>query len=287
MSPPKRKSFLARLKERRMKDDDTDGDLSGTGGRSEEIGREGSLYYDINSPHDFYQYPARETSTFIKHHVVSWTDSKESHQRIAKRYRNILRWNNRIPTTEIRLHFNKFTVKEINEFLAKIRRTLQRNTKKRKGLRYIAFTEVTTKRKKPISKVHFHFLTDDERSENELRQFFTMACERAGMVENKDFQIKRIRPLPKGKNYFDYVLKYGKNHQDKAILFRKFRRAKKGEGKKKGRRIATRIQKIFQSEWYKKPIKQIRKEIREWKKRRDEAKARGEDVRGMRFCMEE
>ena len=152
---------------------------------------------------------------------------------------------------------------------------MQRDTKKRKSLRYVAFAEVTTRRKKPIGRVHFHFLIEDERSIKELKQFFVMACERAGLVENEDFQVRpRNKPLWNGKQYFDYVLKCGRNSKEKAILFRKVRRAKNGKKTGKKNKTATRVQKIFYSDWFKKTIKQIRKEIRAFMKARKEAKKR-------------
>ena len=177
-------------------------------------------------------------------------------------------------------------IPEINEALKDIRRTLQRNTKKRKGLRYVAFSEISTRRKKPIDRVHFHFLTDDERSEEELKQFFVMACERAGLVEEKGFLI-RTRKLWKGKEkkYFDYVLKCSTKHKDRAILFTKIKMKKDGEKKKS--KAATRVQKIFNSDWFKKPIKQIRKDIRAFMAARKEAKEKGLDPSQIRWGMEE
>ena len=269
---------------KRYRNENAARNLSDTGRFGDETdgAGEGSLYYDTKFPQQIYQENAKDTSTYTEHPVVNWTDSKESYQRIAKRERNILRWNNRTPMTEIRLHLRERSFEEINAPLAKILRTLQRDTKKRKGLQYVAVVEVTTRRGKPINRVHFHFLTDDERSEEELKQFFIMACERAGLVANKDFHI-RTRKLWNGKKYFDYVLKY-KKWKDKVILFKKVRRAKLGE-RKKGKRTATRLQKTFQSRWFRKPKKQIRKDIQEFKKARDAAKAKGLDTSGMFFGL--
>jgi len=193
----------------RLKQENARKNLSNVGASCDENEGEesGASYYDIKSPHEIFQKNPRPTSTYTKHPVFSWTDSRESYQKIARRYRSMLRWNNRIPKTEIRLHLKERSFTEINEALVKICRTLQRNTKKRKGLRYVAFTEVTTRREKPIGRVHFHFLIDDERSVEELKQFFVMACERAGLVENKDFHVRpRIKPFWNSKQYFDYVL---------------------------------------------------------------------------------
>ena len=185
------------------------------------------------------------------------------------------------------------TFQKIIELRTKICRTLQRSTQKRKGLEAVANFEVTTRRGKPINRVHCHFLTDDPRSAEELKEFFTLACERCGLVEGEDFRIK-TRPLWNGKKYFDYFTKYGKKHRDKVILFKKMKRVKNTEPTEKGAK-PTRLQKFFQiGKWFKKPKMQIRKEIRAFGKAIAEIKERAaregrsglEEIAALRFGLE-
>jgi len=70
---------------------------------------------------------------------------------------------------------------------------------------------------RPNNSVHFHVLTDTQRSESELRKLFETACERQGLVKGKDFWIT-YRVLYDGYEYFDYFTKYGK-HSREVILF--------------------------------------------------------------------
>ena len=213
-----------------------DSPLSVAGGFFEDTEGEeaNSPYYDTKSK-QLYQSNPKPKSTYTKKKVYSWTDSLESYQNNAKRERNALRWNNRIPKIEIRLNFksNEFSFEEIIEHKTKICRTLQRSTKKRKGIQAVANFELTTRHGKPNNRVHCHFLTDDTRSPDELKEFFILACERCGLVEGEDFRIK-TRPLWNGKKYFDYFTKYGKKHRDKVVLFKKIKKTKKSEPTEKG-----------------------------------------------------
>ena len=124
--------------------EDIDNTPSDTDGPPEKSVEEGLFYINMKLTQEIYQRFPRETSTYTKHPVISWTDSRQSYQKIAKRTRNILHWNNRIPKTEIRLHLKERTLEEISECLTKILRTLQRNTKKRKGLRYCCVNPKTS-----------------------------------------------------------------------------------------------------------------------------------------------
>ena len=70
----------------------------------------------------------------------------------------------------------------------------------------------------PNNCVHFNVITDDPRSEREIRELFKTACTRAGLDE-KDFGIVYFG-LPDGIGYFEYFTKCAKRHIKKIILFK-------------------------------------------------------------------
>jgi len=62
--------------------------------------------------------------------------------------------------------------------------------------------------------VHFHILTDDDRSEFELRKLFNKACEDSGLEKKKDFKID-CRKIENGYWYFDYFTKFDRKSRGK------------------------------------------------------------------------
>jgi len=95
----------------------------------------------------------------------------------------------------------------------------------------------------PNNRVHFHFVTDDPRSEDDLRVLFNMTCQRAGLVRGQDFRIL-IYPLWEGNGYFYYFTKCG--HSDKVILFQPH----------------IKIQKFYEiGNWFRKTQKELWKEF--------------------------
>ena len=155
--------------------------------------------------------------TYTLHKNRSFTDSRESYQYGAGKETLILRWNGRIPTQEFVLHFKTvFTAQKINEYRKKIFRVLVDN-----GFEGVASIELTRgKNGKPNDTVHFTLLTDDQRSEPELRCLLEMACERRGLVKDKDFWIS-YQEIPDGYGRFNYFTKYGEKYFDEVILFEK------------------------------------------------------------------
>lgn len=122
-----------------------------------------------------------------------------------------------MPSQEFVLHFKTvFSAEEIRIHRKKIFRVLTDN-----GLEAVVSIELTRgKDGKPNGCVHFTILTDDPRSEKELRKLLETACERQGLVNKKDFCITH-EDLPDGYGRFNYFTKYGEKYFDKVILFQK------------------------------------------------------------------
>ena len=179
----------------------------------------GILKYKITTTHhdaeQLYQDNPRTKSTYTQYTNWSLTDSLESYQHRAWKERLILYCNNRIPTKEIVLHFLEvFSAKNISAYRAKIFRVLVDN-----GLEAVTNIELTRgKNGKPNNTVHFHILTNDPRSQSDLRRLFETACERQGLIKDKDFWIS-YQELDDGCGYLSYFTKYG--FSDEVILFRK------------------------------------------------------------------
>jgi hypothetical protein len=115
---------------------------------------------------------------------------------------------------EFVLHFLKeLPVRDIRNYREKIFRCLRTH-----GIQAVVSTEPTRgKDGKPNNNVHFHILTDDQRSEKELREMFNKACERRKLVKGVDFRID-YRELYDPDQYFNYFTKRG--YTD-VILFQK------------------------------------------------------------------
>jgi hypothetical protein len=109
-----------------------------------------------------------------------------------------------------------YSTKEIREYRKKIFRVLTDN-----GLEAVANIELTRGEDwEPNNCVHFHLITDDPRSEEELRLLLEMACERQGLVKDTDFCIT-YQKLYDGYWRFSYFTKFGKKYFYSVILFEK------------------------------------------------------------------
>jgi len=133
-----------------------------------------------------------EKSGYTKHKVFSWKDSKEGFQNKAKSERTLLWWNKRQVTKVIVLHFLKkllvdMSLDDFKKYRTKIFRYLCEH-----GIEAYVIVEATRERPKTgkwTGRVHFHILTDDERSEKELRALFNEACERSSLFRGRGHRL--------------------------------------------------------------------------------------------------
>ena len=162
-----------------------------------------------------YQEHPWQKGTYTLHKDRTFTTSFDSYQNGASKETSILRWNGRVPRVEIELHFLKvYSAAMIIKHRTKIFRYLKDH-----GLNAVANIELTRGVDgKPNNTVHFHILTDDERSLEELRVLLEVACKHQGLAKDRDFWI-RGRVLWNGEWYFNYFTKY--RYSDVVILFRK------------------------------------------------------------------
>ena len=196
-----------------------------------------------------YQDNPKVISTYTRHKNRSFTDSLGSYQNGASKEILILRWNRRIPTIEVVLHFfNGYTAKEIIEYRKKIFRYLREH-----GLESAVSIELTRGADgQPNNTVHFHFLLDDPRKEKEIRELFHTACRSSGL-NDKDFRID-YRELTNGYTYFNYFTKCG--YSERVILFQK----------------GTGIQKFYQvGKWYQKSKIQIWEDVKTYYREKNNA----------------
>ena len=104
--------------------------------------------------------------------------------------------------------------------------------------------------------MHFHILTDDKRSEQELRYLFNKACKDSGLDKN-DFRVD-YKKVTDGYWYFEYFTKFDRINKDKYT-------EKNNDGKWK-RVLLFRphlgLQKFYQiGKWFNKSKAQIWKKI--------------------------
>jgi hypothetical protein len=161
-----------------------------------------------------YQESPKEKSTFKlpngqKHRCP--TNSCESFGNAADKMDAILTMNNRLPTKEIVLHLLQvLTAAEIRKLRIKIFRYLKTH-----GLIAVVSIELTYGANgRANNTVHFHILTDDMRSEAELKKLLEKVCERNGLVRNQDFLV-RCRKIPKPETYFAYFTKRNRINKEK------------------------------------------------------------------------
>ena len=145
-----------------------------------------------------------KTCTYIRHINRSFTDCLESRQYGARKETTILRRNGRLPTVDMVWHLTEvFSAKEIQSIRKRVFRYLKDN-----GLEAVATIELTIgDDNKPNNTVHFHILTDDQRSEKEHRELLETACWNCGLDKNKDYWIS-YKKLDDGNRYFEYFTKY-------------------------------------------------------------------------------
>jgi hypothetical protein len=131
--------------------------------------------------------------------------------------------------------YRECSPQEINMYRGRIFKYLRKH-----GFEGVASIELTRGADGlPNNCVHFHVLSDDTRSEKELRALFNMACIGAGLCEG-DFGVK-VYGLSDGFGYFDYFTKCGKRYIKKIILFRN------------EKELGARIQKFYVlGGWFKK-----------------------------------
>ena len=194
-----------------------------------------------------YQNNPFKKCTYTRYKSRSFTSSLESYQHGASKESLLLRWNKRLPMMSVIWHLTKvFSSEEIKSLRTKVFRYLKEH-----GIVAVASIELTCgKDGRPNNTVHFHFLTDDQRSIKEIRQLFNTACEQQGLVRRKDFWIS-CQTLPDADRYFDY---FTKRNCDDVILFSK----------------GTGLQKFYQiGKWFKGGKGKIWKEIRAYMRGRD------------------
>lgn len=193
-----------------------------------------------------YQENPKEKSTFKppngqKHRC--YTNSYQSYKNAADKKAAILVTNNRWPIKEIVWHLLiVLTSKEIKKLRTKIFRYLKDH-----GIVAVVAIELTRgKNGEPNNTVHFHILTDDPRSEEELEKLLIKACERksVGLDEGEDF-IVGFRELTRPETCFDYFTKRNRTDKDWCKLNKKKRVILFEKG--------TGLQKFYEiGKWYKK-----------------------------------
>jgi len=235
MKRQKRKGLSARYR-----NENADNTQSVDGGFFDDTkeGKDKSLYYVVESPFEIPKlfqtgkYP-RLISNYLKNSdkkpfICDWTDSIESNQNAALREITILRRNGRIPKIDYKVRFLKeFFADEINahrknifEVMRNVRLQERLNVRCPISLEAVVALELTRgEDDKPNNRVHFHFLTKDPRSPEELTKVFITACEYSGLVKNEDFVVDKPRPLWDGYTYFNYFTKF--EYLDKLFLFKK------------------------------------------------------------------
>ena len=170
-----------------------------------------ALDINIRLPRLF-QLRSRIGSTYRKNINRSFTDSLESYQNGAYKETLILQQNGRIPKKELVIHFLKeLLIVDIMSRRSKIFSILQKA-----GIEAVAnieLTRVVPRIGLPNNQVHFHILTDDDRSEKELRDLFKKACEDSGL-DKKDFKIG-YKEIQDGYWYFEYFTKFDKKSRGK------------------------------------------------------------------------
>ena len=203
-----------------------------------------NTFNPINTMQQLYQDNPRVKSTYTHRINRSFTDSLESYQNGAAKEVKILRLNQRLPRVALILHFlTVLSLQDIKKYRTKIHRYLQRH-----GLEAVMSIEPTRDRFGcPSNTVHFHIITDDPRSEHELKDLLIKACSLQGLVEHIDFCVDyRVLYDPDG--YLDY---FTKRYCKDVILFQiglclqKFYQIGKWFRKKKSKLWKDFIRKIY------------------------------------------
>jgi hypothetical protein len=199
-----------------------------------------------------YQEMPYKRCTYRQHKQRSFTDCMESNQNGAQKECLLLRHNGRIPSKELTWHLlNVHTVEEISDIRSHVFGYLQSH-----GIEAVAAIELTRDAKGfPNNTVHFHLITDSERSEEEIAELMIKACRQKGL-RKQDIRVDR-RQLWDGYKYFNYFTKYG--YENKVILFQK----------------GLYVQKFYQiGKWYRTTKKELWAEIIEETKQRAKQRER-------------
>lgn len=148
----------------------------------------------------------------------SWTHSRESYQKNAKREYELLLANHRQANHKIVIGFLKEYF--IWEILAKYK-IIKEWLRKQKIVAYI-FIEITEDGYgNPANRIHCNFLVDSRLSESRLRMIFKEACTQAGFRLNEDCRV--LYSSINSRDEFIHEAKYGLKFDrfaDQAILFR-------------------------------------------------------------------
>ena len=160
-----------------------------------------------------YQDYPRQRTTYTQHKDRRLTYSLESYNNGVSKKAMMLHWNHRKPTWMIVWNLLEvFTVDEIKSIRTKVFRILR-------DAGIIAFASIEITRDEfgdPSNRVHYHFLSDDPRSKEELEELFNTACERVGLVKGEDFRVA-CEKVRNADHIIDYVTK--RNREDEVILF--------------------------------------------------------------------
>ena len=200
--------------------------------------------------HQLFQSRPRVESTYNgngEHKNRSFTDSLESYQYGADKERKILQRYGREPTKAIVLHFLR---EHAAEGINIIRKHIFQYLRK-KGIEAVASIELTREKPrigKPNNLVHFHILTDDPRSEDELRALFNTACEPYSFAGHKDFRVD-YEEINDGYWYFEYFTKYDRNFKGKADVEVHIEALKKAKGTKKNKDLDEAVEKAKDWDW--------------------------------------
>ena len=260
-----------------------------------------------------YQKKPRTISTYTLHKNRSFTDSLESYQNGADKERQILQRNKRKPTKEIKLNL----LLEFSAIGIKVLRKWIFYHLAKDGIEAVANIELTrTKPRigKPNNRVHFHILTDDKRDKDELRALFITACERCGLMREKDFEITIKDDINNADRYFEYFTKYDSDSKKEFEAIRKEMYQAKDTQKNEERdwndskdvgtekvtgkkwdwktvllfRPYTGLDKFKEiGKWFEKPKKDIWKEIRAFMRAMEEAEKAREEGRNKQVDTDE
>jgi len=159
-----------------------------------------------------FQSKPKKLTTYTLHKLRSFTDSLETYQYAADKERQILQRNNRLPTKEIKLNLLlELTAEGIRVLRKWMFRYLEKD--RLEAVANIELTRCYPRIGKPNNRVHFHILTDDTRSKEELRDLFITNCERWGLVRGKDFEITIRDDINNADWYFAYFTKYDRKFE--------------------------------------------------------------------------
>jgi len=206
--------------------------------------RKRQLHYDYKNP----MYNPRpflvELERMAKNYTpTSYTSSRAAYENKANREVSLLKKNGRIPKWDVVIGFQiPYTDKTLNETLNEFVKQIEK-----KGLICFSVPEPTADGFGNITdRVHVHNLVDSNRASDEVKAVIAHELRKLGFFpgENVTIRIAHVND----KHYFEYVLKCGDHHRDKAVLFQK----------------GLKLKKIYYTRnWYKTPKGQMREESKQ------------------------